>query len=131
MVRTGHGTVLFRRQKMSRFLRALPLAVLAGALALSTPSPAFATIALYLQEDAGVITQVQTGASFTSINFTGTFGDYTVAVLGANALNGSSLSDLTSSTTTVTQNAGTSGSHTLHLYATETDYTLPTGPNLL
>jgi hypothetical protein len=111
-----------------RFIKALPIAVLAGALTLGAPSRAHATMELLLQEDGGAITVVATGPSLGSLVFNGVYKDFTVNFLGATTDNGANLSDLLSSTTKVTLNVA--GTHTLTLMTTSQDYNLPTGPQL-
>jgi hypothetical protein len=99
------------------------LAVLALLLATSSSR---ASIVIGLQEagvNGGAITTVATGADFTSASFTGTYGDFHVQVVGGASDNGADLSDLLSSTTSVTNTS--SGEHTLHIYVSQTDYTLP------
>jgi|SRR5579864_7124478 len=115
---------------MIRFRKLLPLAVaaLVGAAFLAAPTPARADLEIALQEDAGPFTVVATGTSFTSTSFTGTFGDFTVTILGGSSGNGALLSDLLSSTTLVTNNDG--AGHILHLFVTQDGYTLPIGPKL-
>jgi hypothetical protein len=92
------------------------------------------SISIALQE-AGVNgvarTVVASGADFASVNFSGTYGDFTVNVFGGAAHNGlqaGTFSDLLSSTTVVINNSGSTA--TLNLFVTETNYTLSAGPNL-
>ena len=106
------------------------VAVLAGAAILGVPA-SWADFKIFLQE-AGVngsaITEVASGADFSSINFTGPYGDFTVKVFSGASDNGATLSDLLSSTTSVTNNS--SASKTLKLYVSETNYSLPAGSQL-
>jgi hypothetical protein len=118
--------------RFRNFLR-LATAVLVAA-AVSQASPARATFQLALQEagvNGGAITVVQSGTDFQAggISFSGVYGDFTVSVLGGTSTNGALLSTLLSSTTNVTNNDG-AAAHTLHLYVTQTNYTLPAGTNL-
>src|SRR5215468_5514297 len=106
-----------------------------AAALLGFSSPASAILQIFLQEDGGAITSVGTGADFMSVSFTGGFGpggvggtDFTVNILGASSDNGASLSDLLSSTVSVKNNTG--ATHTLNLWATQTNYSLPTGSPL-
>ena len=62
------------------------------------------SLMLSLQEDGvngGAPTVVATGADFTAAQFTGTYGDFQVSVLGGASHNGANLSFLLSSTTSV------------------------------
>lgn len=113
---------------MLRFLKVWPLVVLATAFTLSMPSSAQATASLSWQEDGGAIATIVSGASLGTLSFTGVLGDFTVTVLGSASDNTATLSDLLSSTTRVTSNV--SGTHTLSLYASSQDYTLPLGLSL-
>ena len=82
--------------------------------------------------NGGAVTVVATTASdFTGASFTGTYGDFEVQVFGGAAHNGQqagTFSDLLSATTSVKNNSGSSA--TLNLFVTQTNYTLPVGPNL-
>jgi PEP-CTERM motif-containing protein len=96
---------------------------LAGILTLGAPQSARADLEIALSEDAGVRVVVGTAASFTSVAFTGVFNDFSVQIFGGASSNGATLSSLLSSTTSVQNNSG--AAHTLHLWVTQTDYTLP------
>jgi hypothetical protein len=105
--------------------------VLALLAVLGATQSARADLEIALQEagvNGGARTVVGTGSAFTSASFTGTYGDFTVTIFGGAATNGANLSQLLSSTTSVTNNNGST--HTLHLWVTETDYTLPAGTQL-
>src|SRR5262245_21764982 len=117
---------------MIRFRKFLLGAVLVGATVLAAPTQARAAFKLFLQEagvNGGAIKEVQSGADFSNITFSGVYGDFTVDILGGSSHNGSVLSDLLSSTTRVTNNSGTT--QTLKLYVSQTDYTLPVGSPLV
>ena len=113
---------------MKKFMVLLATGLLLCALVFGTSTKAMATMALYLQEDGGAITLANSGPSFIPLTFSGAFGDYTVTILGSSALNSAGGSNLLSAVVSVTSNV--SASHTLHMYVSETDYTLPTGPLL-
>jgi hypothetical protein len=115
--------------QMRNFL-SLATALLVAVFALQA-SPAKADFQLYLQEagvNGGAITSVASGADFTSISFSGTYGDFKVKVFGGSSDNGTDLSDLFQSTTTVQNLSGST--KTLHLYVVQTNYTLPSSPVL-
>jgi hypothetical protein len=103
---------------------------------LAVPGSARADLEIALSYDNGARVVVATGASFGAVSFTNTFGaagvgdatGFTVNVFGGSSDNGSVLSDLLSSTTSVTNNG--TATHTLHLFVTQTDYTLPVGSPL-
>ncbi|MDB5311192.1 MAG: hypothetical protein JWO38_5394 [Gemmataceae bacterium] len=101
---------------------------LVGAALVGAPSQASAAFQIALQE-AGVLggarTTVASGPDFTTASFTGTYGDFTVKVFSGASDNGADLSDLLSSTTSVTNNSNTT--KTLTLYVSQTNYTLPAG----
>jgi hypothetical protein len=108
------------------------LAILVGAAILGAPASARADLNIYLQEagvNGGAITLVASAPDFTDVSKSLTYGDFTVKVFGASSDNGATLSDLLSSTTSVTNNATTS--KTLHLYASQNNYTLPAGSPLM
>jgi hypothetical protein len=93
-------------------------------------TPAHATLEIALQEagvNGGAVTVVGTAADFSAVSFTGTYGGYTITILGGSSDNGATLSDLLQSTTSVTNN---SGANALHLYVTQTNYNLPAGSPL-
>jgi hypothetical protein len=88
-------------------------------------------LSIALQEagvNGGAQTVVASGADFTAVSFTGTYGDFIVTIVGGASDNGATLSDLLSSTTSVTNNSGNTA--TLNLFVTQTNYSLPAGPNL-
>lgn len=90
-----------------------------------------ATFEIALQEagvNSGAITVVASGSDFDAVSFTGTYGDFSIKVLGGSSDNGVTLSDLLSSTTSVTNLSGTT--QTLQIYVTQTDYSLPAGSPL-
>jgi hypothetical protein len=110
-------------------------AALVGAAMLGAPASARAALQIFLQFDGNAPVMVGTAANFTAVSFTGNFGatgiggsEFTVNVHGASSDNGSVLSDLLSSTTSVTNNSA--ATHTLRLFATQNDYTLPAGSPL-
>ncbi len=99
-----------------------------GLFVLGAAPQASATFELGLSEDGGPISIVATGASFTPLTFTGTFGDFLVSFFGATANNGAGGSNLLSSTTRV--GSTSTGPHTLDLLVSNQDYTLPAGSPL-
>jgi len=118
---------------MLRYSKFLPLVAIAlvGAAILGAPAQARAEFRLSLQEagvNGGAITQVATGGDFTPLQFSGTYGDFSVTFFGATSTNGASLSDIMSSTTTIVNLNGSS--RTLTMYVSQTNFTLPTGPKL-
>jgi len=113
---------------MNLFRITLPRMAFLVAGLLGTPQLARADLRIYLQEDNGAIVQVASGTSFTNASFSGTFNDFRVDVLGGSSVNGTTLSSLLSSTTSVTNLSGTQ--HTLHLYVTQDGYSLPSGSPL-
>lgn len=98
---------------------------LSAASLLGMAQTARADFNLYLKEDAGPVTLEATGSDFSPVQFSGTFGDFNVTFFGATSQNGASLSDLLSSTTTIAENVA--GVHTLTMYVSEQDYTVPAG----
>jgi hypothetical protein len=107
--------------------RIAPIAMLGAILAIGVV-PAHADLNIYLQEDAGPIVLKGTAANFSSVSFSGVFGDFKVTIDGASSDNNSPESDLLSSDNAIV-NIGTA-THTLHVWASQNDYTLPTGPKL-
>lgn len=106
-------------------------AVVVGITVLGSATPARAAFEIALQEagvNGGAPLVVASGADFSNISFNGTFGDFTVDVLGGSSHNGATLSDLLSSTTRVTNNSGTT--QTLTIIVSQTNYTLPVGSTM-
>jgi MYXO-CTERM domain-containing protein len=110
--------------------------MLGAILALCGPS-AHADLALFLQEDAGNIVEVAHTTDFNplGVSFSGTFGpggiggtDFTVTIQGASSDNGATLSDLLTSANKITNTS--SVTHTLHLWASQDNYSLPAGTPL-
>jgi hypothetical protein len=110
-----------------------PIAAMAAIAVMALATPARADLSIALAEDGGpAFTVVATAADFTAVSTTTTFGDFTVKVFGSssdNGILGGKLSDLLQSTTQITNN-DPANAHTLHLFATQTNYTLPTGTPL-
>jgi hypothetical protein len=90
--------------------------------------PAHADLTISLQEDGGPIVNVGTAPNFTSVSFSGTFGDFRVTIDGASSDNSSPESDLLSSDNAILNTSG--ATHTLHVWASQNDYTMPTGSPL-
>jgi hypothetical protein len=129
MVQSG---VLKGKRNMIRYRNVLSLlaAALVGATIVGVPTQARAEFALYLQEDGGTIDKVaSTLVDFTSLTYSATYHDFTVTILGGSSDNGALLSDVLTSTTSVTNNSG--ATHNLRLYASQTNFTLPAGTPLL
>jgi hypothetical protein len=115
--------------------RIAPIAMLGAILAIGVV-PAHADLNIYLQEDGGAIVLVGTASSFTSVAFSGTFGptgiggtDFRVTLDGASSDNSSPESDLLSSDNSILNISG--ATHTLHVWASENNYTMPTGSPLI
>ncbi len=96
------------------------------------PAPTFevevAEAGVDLGAGAGNPVIAASGADFTSLSFTHTYGDFTILVFGGGSTNAANKSSLLSSTTDVSNNSATV--HTLTITITQTNYSLPTGPNL-
>jgi hypothetical protein len=110
--------------------------MLGAILAMCAP-PAHADLAIFLQEDAGNIVEVAHTTDFNplGVTFSGTFGpggtggtDFTVTIQGASSANGATLSDLLTSATRITNTSG--ATHTLHVWASQNNYSLPAGTPL-
>jgi hypothetical protein len=111
-----------------RFQRFAGIAVLVAGFSLASSSTASATAILALQEDGGVITTVATAASLSALIFNSTYGNFTVTFFGSSSVNGVNQSRLSGSNTEVqNSNLLTAGSHTLNLWISSQDYTLPAG----
>jgi hypothetical protein len=115
----------------------LALATLSAVLLLGTPQSANATLAIYLQEDAGPIVLVNSTTDFNpaGVTFSGTFGptgvggtDFQVTVQSGSSDNGANASDLLAATNAITNLS--SATHTLHVWASQNNYTLPPGTPL-
>jgi len=99
-----------------------------GAVVLGAPSQANAAFTLSVQQDGGAITQVATGADFSALSYTNTFGDFRITLLGVSSDNGAALSDLLGAVTSIQNTSG--ATHTLRILASQTNYTLPGGSPL-
>jgi hypothetical protein len=114
-------------EKMS--IKGLISGALAAGFLLFAASRADASLQIALQEDGGVRTVIDTQPDFTVGGaFLVTFGDFRVAGYIGSSDNGATLSDLLASTTSVTNLSG--ATHTLHLWVTQNNYTLPVGTPL-
>jgi len=106
----------------------LALATLTAVFLLGMPQSSRASLEIALQEtgvNGGAITVVDTEADFSTVTYTGTYGDFSVKVFGGSSDNGATLSDLLDSTTSVENTTG--GTKTLNLWITQSNYTLPVG----
>ena len=99
------------------------MALAMGLCVLGTPPQASADFVLALQEDGGAITTVFTGSSFNPVTASGTFGDFNYTFFSATAFNGQGGSNLLSSTTQISSLSA--ATHTLTMYVSNQDYTLP------
>ena len=106
----------------------LTLSLLVCIAIVGLPSMAGATTIIALSEDGGLFTTVGSAGSLSSASGSGTFGDFTFDIAGVAAHNSITLSDLLSSTTSVTNNSG--ATHTIRVLVSSQDYTLPLGPSL-
>jgi hypothetical protein len=113
---------------------ALTAAIVSCVCALGSPQSAKASLMIALQQagvNGGAITVVATAANFTNVSFSGNYGSFAISVFGGssnNGLGGGTFSNLLSSTTSVSNTTGSAA--TLHLWVTQTDYTLPVGTQL-
>ena len=108
------------------------LAAAVGAMIWGASAVNAGTLNIYVQEvgvDATPVL-VGSGASFGSVSYSNNSynGDFKITLLGSSSDNGASLSDLLSSTTSVQNLTGTT--KTIILYASQNDYTLPSGTPL-
>jgi hypothetical protein len=118
---------------MSKYFRSLtsPIAAMIAVAVMAMATPARADLTLYFQEDGGAI--VQQGPSspdFTTVSFNGTYGDFAITLLGGSTKNTATKSDVLSSTTEIV-NSDPNSSHTLTIYISQTNYTLPSGSPLV
>lgn len=107
------------------------VALLAAAFLGLPPNRAGATFQIFAQEagvNGGAITSIGSAADFTSVSFTGTYGDFALTIFGAKSDNGAALSDLLKGTVKIENTADTT--KTITLYASQTNYTLPLGATL-
>jgi hypothetical protein len=110
-------------------LKYLGLVAVLVAAFLGLPNRASAAFEIYAQQDGGAITLLDTGSDFGSAAFSGAFGDFTLSLFAATSTNGATQSDLLKAALKVTNNDD--ATHTLTLYASQTNYTLPAGSPLL
>jgi len=99
------------------------MAVAVGLGVLGSPPRASADFVLALAQDGDPFTVVATGASFSPLVASGTFGNYTYTFFSAVATDSALDSNLLSSTTQI--QSLTADPHTLSLYVSNQDYLLP------
>lgn len=104
------------------------MAVAIAIVLLGAPPKASADFVLALSEDGGPVTTVFTGPSFNPVTASGTFGDFNYTFFSATAFNAQAGSNLLSSTTQISSTSA--ATHTLMLFVSNQDYTLPLGPGL-
>lgn len=110
-------------------LKYLGLVAVLVAAFLGLPNRASAAFEIYAQQDGGAITLLDSDSDFGTAIFNGTFGDFRISVFAATSQNAAAGSDLFSSTVKVTNTDD--ATHTLTLYASQTNYTLPAGSPLI
>jgi len=120
---------------MFRFRNALPFLVAAFIGVMGFGAPAQGAFTISLQEtgvNGGAVTQVASGADFTSASYGSgagsVYGDFLVKVLSSSSDNDPVTSDLLSSTNTIKNQSGST--KTLTIYVSQTHYTLPSTPKL-
>jgi hypothetical protein len=106
----------------------LALSLLVCVAIMGLPSMAGASTVFMLSEDGGAFTTIATGPSLSSQSGSGTFGDFTFKIVGVSTDNTITLSDLLSSTTSITNNS--TATHSIRVLVSSQDYTLPAGPVL-
>jgi hypothetical protein len=106
----------------------LTLSLIVCVAIMGLPSMASASTIFALSEDGGAYTTIATGASLSSASGSGVFGDFTFKIVGVSTDNSVTLSDLLSSTTSITNNS--TASHTISVLVSSQDYTLPVGPDV-
>jgi len=110
---------------MLHSLKLLTLSLLVCVAIMGLPSMAGASTIFQLSQDGGAYTTIASGASLSSTSGSGTFGDFTFKVVGVSTDNGITLSDLLSSTTSITNNS--TATHSISILVSSQDYTLPVG----
>jgi len=113
---------------MIRYTKVFTFLVLAAALCLSVPAVGHASTILAYQLDGGAPVMVLTAASLTNQSVSFSVAGIDVVFLTSSSVNSAAGSSITSSSTRVTNTSGVS--HTLNLFATSQDFTLPVGPTL-
>jgi len=106
----------------------LAVAAVALAASLMLPGRADAALIVYAQQagvNGGAITPIALGPDFSNGSFTGTYGDFTLTLLGAASSNTPSLSTLLSAAVRLQNNA--TDFRTISLYASQVNYSLPVG----
>jgi hypothetical protein len=111
---------------MKKFTVLLASGLLLCALVFGTSTKAMADFELWLGEDGAAPTSVISGADFSALVYTNpTFGDFAVTIFNATSLNSAGGSNVISGVNKVVNN--TAAAHTLQMYVTQTNYTLPPG----
>jgi len=106
----------------------LALSLLVCVAIMGLPSMAGASTVFMLSQDGGAFSTIATGPSLSSQSGSGTFGDFTFKIVGVSTDNSITLSDLLSSTTSITNNS--SATHSIRVLVSSQDYTQPAGPLL-
>jgi hypothetical protein len=110
----------------------MALAIGIFVLGSSHKASAIGVFELYAQEDLGPVNLVASvpagGPPFNSVTGSGATPDYAFIFFGATATNGAGGSNLLSSTTAILSTSP--APHTLNLFVSNQDYTLPVGPTL-
>jgi hypothetical protein len=104
----------------------------AGAFVLVAASRADAALQIALQQtgvNGGAITVVGSAADFTSVAFTGAYGNFQLTIAGTSADNTAALSDLLSAAVSVRNTDATAG-HSLNVWVLQSNYSLPVGTPL-
>ena len=121
--------MLFRSDEMK--LKNLVSLILAGAFVLVAASRADAALQIALQQagvNGGNITVVGSAADFTAVGFTGNYGNFQITLAGTSSDNTATLSDLLAAAVSV-RNTDTA-SHSLNIWVSQSNYTLPVGTPL-
>jgi hypothetical protein len=100
-------------------------ATLSAVLALVAPAAVRADMEVTFSETGFAPLTITNPVDFSGISFNSTYGDFKIVFFGATSDNLTPTSDLMTSTTKITNTAGTT--KTLTIDVTQTDYTLPGG----
>jgi len=117
------------RVSFGKTLRTLLSVAGIAVLLAATPTKANANALLAISIDGAAPTPLASGASLGALSVTTTIGDITVEIFGGTFHNAAAQSDVNSSVSTVS-NSSLTTSHTVRLWVSSQDYTLPGGTAL-
>jgi len=116
------------KNMIRKLILSLSIFMLAGTLGLTK---AQASLEIWAKEDGGAASLLASAADFTSASFSGNFGDFALTITAGSSHNTAGLSDLLSSTNDIRYTTSATGTHSITILVTQSNYTLPVGAPVL